>query len=90
AGCDVYWLEAFRTKGRAEQEAAALATFRARMERYGLSGKSIVYLTTGKKPSPDAPREYLGVKRHEAESVFEKADPLLNFHYAMSPALLAR
>ena len=90
AGCDVYWLEAFRTKGRAEQEAAALATFRARMERYGLSGKSIVYLTTGKKPSPDAPREYLGVKRHEAESVFEKADLLLNFHYAMSPALLAR
>lgn len=89
-GCEVYWLEGFRTKGRAEQEAAALATFRARMERYGLSGKSIVYLATSKKPSPDAPREYLGVKRHEAESVFEKADLLLNFHYAMSPALLAR
>jgi hypothetical protein len=89
-GCEVYWLEAFRTKGRAEQEGAALATFRARMERYGLSGKSIVYVTTSKKPSPDVPREYLGMKRHEAESVFEKADLLLNFHYAMSPELLAR
>ena len=30
-GCDVYWLEGFRTKGRVEQEAAALATFRTRM-----------------------------------------------------------
>jgi len=89
-GCEVYWLEAFRTKGRAEQEAAALATFRARMERYGLSGKSIVYVTNSKKPSPDGPREYLGMKRHEAESVFAKVDLLLNFHYAMSPALLER
>ena len=28
-GCDVYWLEGFRTNGRTEREAAALATFRA-------------------------------------------------------------
>ena len=38
-GHDVYWLEAFRTKGREEQEAAALATFRARMQQYGLGNK---------------------------------------------------
>ncbi len=89
-GCDVYWLEAFRTKGRAEREAAALDTFRARMERYGLSGKVILYLTRSQTPMAKAPTEYLNVSRAEAEAVFEKADLLLNFHYAISPGLLAR
>ena len=89
-GCDVYWLEAFRTKGRKEQEAAALSTFRARMEQFGLAGKSIIYVTNSKKPSAQAPTEYLDMSRHAAESVFEKADLLLNFHYAISPAFLAR
>src|SRR6266516_8035036 len=89
-GCDVYWLEAFRTKGRAEREAAALDTFRARMERYGLSGKVILYLTRSQTPMAKAPTEYLNVSRAEAEAVFEKADLLLNFHYAIAPGLLAR
>jgi hypothetical protein len=89
-GCDVYWLEAFRTKGRAEQEAAALATFRERMRRYGLDGKSIVYVTNTKKPTSEAPTAYLDLDRGEAEAIFERADLLLNFHYAISPALLAR
>src|SRR5947207_151244 len=89
-GCDVYWLEAFRTKGRAEREAAALDTFRARMERYGLSGKVILYLTRSQTPMAEAPTEYLNVSRAEAEAVFEKTDLLLNFHYAISPGLLAR
>jgi hypothetical protein len=89
-GCDVYWLEAFRTKGRAEQEAAALATFHARMKQYGLSGNSIIYVTKSKKPSAHAPSEYLGMTRKEAESIFDRADLLLNFHYAIGPALLAR
>jgi len=43
-GCDVYWLEGFPTKGRTEREAAALATFRARTEAYGLVGKVVFYL----------------------------------------------
>src|SRR2546429_3187480 len=38
-----YWLEAFRSKGREELEAAALATFQARMEQYGLRGKCVLY-----------------------------------------------
>src|SRR5256885_12725611 len=88
-GCDVYWLEAFRTKGRVEEEAAALAAFRARMQRHGLGGKSIIYVTHSKKPSLEAPAEYLDMARDEAEAVFEKADLLLNFHYGISPALLA-
>ena len=89
-GCEVYWLEAFRTKGRTEQEEAALATFRARTDAYGLRGKVILYLTHSKKPSPGLPAEYLVMSREEAEAVYERADLLLNFHYAISPALLAR
>ena len=88
-GHDVYWLEAFRTKGREEQEAAALAIFRARMQQYGLGNKCILYLAHSKEPSPDAPAEYLNVPRAEAEAIFAQADLLLNFHYAISPGLLA-
>ena len=89
-GCEVYWLEAFRTKGRTELEAAALAMFRARMERYGLGGKCLLYVTHSKQPAPDAPSGYLDISRAEAEAIFARADLLLNFHYAMSPALLAK
>src|SRR5881628_1213482 len=87
-GCDVYWLEAFRSKGRSEREAAALATFRARMQQYGLARKSIIYVTPSREASPEAPTEYLGMPRDEAEAVFQEADLLLNFHYAISPGLL--
>jgi len=89
-GCDVYWLEAFRTKGRAEQEAAALAAFRIRMQQYGLDRNYIVYLTRGDECSPDRPSEYLDTTRAEAEAIFTRADLLLNFHYAISPGLLER
>ncbi len=89
-GCEVYWLEGFRTKGRAEQEADALATFRARMQQYGFGGKCILYLMHSENPSPEAPTEYLDMTRAAAEAIFEQADLLLNFHYAISPALLAR
>lgn len=88
-GCEVYWLEAFRSKGRAEPEAAALASFHARMEQHGLDAKTILYVTHSKEPSPEAPTEYLDMKRDEAEAVFERADLLLNFHYGISPGLLA-
>src|SRR2546428_1216238 len=89
-GWEVYWLEAFRTKGRAQEEAAALDTFRARMEQYGLGGKSILYLTHSKRPPPELPAEYLTISRDEAEAVYERADLLLNFHYGINPTLLAR
>jgi hypothetical protein len=87
-GCDVYWLEAFRTKGRKDQEAAALATFRMRMEQHGFADKFILYGTHGEEASPAAPAEYLNIARPEAEAIFARADLLLNFHYAISPGLL--
>jgi hypothetical protein len=89
-GCDVYWLENFVTKGRTEREAAALTTFRARMEQYGLGRKNILYLTRANETNGHAPLEFIEPTREEAEAVFAKADLLLNFHYAISPALLAR
>ena len=57
-GCEVYWLEGFRTKGRVEQEAAALATFRRRMDEHGFRGKYILYLAGGDIPTPEAPAAY--------------------------------
>jgi hypothetical protein len=89
-GYEVYWLEGFQTKGRTEQEAAALATFRARMAQYGLADRFILYMTHSKTPTPEAPTEYLNRTRAEAEEIFDRADLLLNFHYAISPGLLAR
>src|SRR5205807_3016052 len=38
--------------------------------------------------SADLPTEYLVMNREEAEALYERADLLLNFHYAISPALL--
>jgi len=90
-GCDVYWLEGFRTQGQTKRETAALATFRARTEAYGLGGKLALYLTNGKNDlSPAWPTEYLVMSRDEAEALYERADLLLNFHYAINPSLLAR
>src|SRR5438132_8747655 len=89
-GCDVYWLEGFRTTGRADREAAALATFRERMQRYGLGGKFFVFRTNAETPPSELPTSYVDANHEEAEAVFERADLLLNFHYAISQALLAR
>jgi hypothetical protein len=89
-GCDVYWLENFRSSGDQEQDAAVLSTFVARMEAYGLGGKLILYVSRGPKGAAGLPAEYAGMTRSEAEAIFDQADLLLNFHYVMDPALLAR
>jgi hypothetical protein len=89
-GCDVFWLENFRASGDAEQDAAVVSTFVARMEAYGLGGKLILYVSRGPKGAAGLPAEYAGMTRSEAEAIYDQADLLLNFHYAMDPALLAR
>src|SRR2546422_6107470 len=78
----------FRSKGRAEQESAALSIFRSRIKQHGL--KCIIYPASVDPASQEAPTDYLDMDRDEAESIFAKADLLLNFHYAISPGLLAR
>ena len=89
-GCEVYWLEGFRATGHAEKKTAALATFRARMEQFGLGRNVVLYLMRNNKPSAKAPTEYVNMTRDEAEAIFQRADLLLNFHYTISPGLLAR
>src|SRR5881398_2963205 len=69
-GCEVYWLEGFRASGHAEKKAAALATFRARMEQLGMSLNVVLYLMRSNKPSAKAPTDYLDMTREEAEAIF--------------------
>jgi hypothetical protein len=89
-GCDVYWLERFDRGAAADREACLLSTFFARMERYGLGGKAVLYTSRGQPPGDRDPDEYLGVSRSEAEAIWRRADLLLNFSYDVAPALLSR
>jgi hypothetical protein len=89
-GCDVYWLEGFRSRGDEASDRALLDPFRARMERFGLGGKLILYPLAGPGGEPGVPREFAGMSSLEAEGIFDDADLLLNFHYAIAPALLGR
>jgi hypothetical protein len=87
-GCDVYWLECFRRSGDAQRDAAAIDAFFARLGSLGMAGHVILRAV----PSPGSPAasETLGLSAAEADGVFERADLLLNFHYAIEPELLAR
>lgn len=89
-GCEVYWLEHFRSAGPAESDAALISPFLRRMERFGLDGKIILYRGSNLASADGPPTEYFSCNRSEAEAVFERADLLLNFHYAIAPELLAR
>ena len=86
-GCDVYWLECFRRSGDAERDAAAIDSFFARLGSLGMEGK-VILRSVGGPGSPEV--ETLGVPEAEAGRVFDRADLLLNFHYAIEPELLAR
>src|SRR6266571_3521050 len=89
-GCDVYWMENFRRSNDEKRDAVALATFRARMERFGLGGKLILYMSQGPAVAPVLTSAYVGMTQAEAEAIFDRADLLLNFHYTINPTLLAR
>src|SRR5262245_1548349 len=87
-GCEVYWLEGIRVdQPSAHFDVAAL---RERMRRYGLGKKWILYRIQSDEPMDEAPRDYASMSRDEAEAIFDRLDLLINFHYAISPGLLAR
>src|SRR6266566_5452372 len=44
-GCEVYWLERFHSSGDQACDALVLSTFVKRMERYGLAGKLMLYMS---------------------------------------------
>src|SRR5436309_7941573 len=60
-GCDVYWLEQFRASGDESADESLVAAFRARMDRFGLGGKLILYNACGPGPAADAPQSYMGL-----------------------------
>lgn len=89
-GCDVYWLERFSCRGSSRENELAVSGFQARMDQFGLSGKTVLY-TAGDGPgASDPPDNYVGVSRSDAEDIFAQADLFLNFHYAAHPDLIAR
>ena len=90
SGCEVYWLERYRHGRDPSGDARAMATFFARMARFGLDGKVLLYTQDDPPDGGEADLQFIGVTRAEAEAVLRRADLVLNFHYAIDPSLLAR
>ena len=86
-GCDVYWLECFRRTKDPRRDAAAIDSFFARLASLGMADHVIL-----RAIGHDAPDEVetLGLSAEAADRVIDRADLLLNFHYAIEPELLAR
>jgi hypothetical protein len=84
AGCDVYWLEQLPA-GQPQPEGAKVEAWLERLRGYGLGDK--VILATG--AGADGGRRYVTTTGASADDVFEGADLLLNFHYAIDADLLA-
>jgi hypothetical protein len=72
-------------------ERSRIETWLHRLRRYGLDGKVILYTDadTDGGCAQGTPYHYLVGTRSEAHAVFQRADLLLNFHYAIDPELLA-
>lgn len=88
AGCEVFWLERvpagpWRTRSRID-------AWLRRLARYGLDGKVILYTDadSGDGSAPGMPYRFLVGSWPEAQRVFQRADLLLNFYYAIDAGLL--
>ncbi len=86
-GCEVYWFERFYS-GDAGSDQSKIESLLQRLTRYGLDGKVILCTDAGSEPGHGG-YDYIGATESEAHQVFERASLLLNFHYALDPALLA-
>jgi hypothetical protein len=87
AGCQVYWLERVPGDGPWRKKSRIEAWLR-RLGRYGLDGKVILYADNAGGSAQSPPHDYLVGTWPEAQRVFQRADLLLNFHYAMDAGLL--
>jgi hypothetical protein len=90
AGCEVYWLERVPADGPWCQR-SRIGAWLQRLNRYGLDGRVILY-TDGDARAGHGQRDrytYLVGTRSGARRLFQRADLLLNFHYAIDAELLA-
>jgi hypothetical protein len=88
AGCEVYWVERFRSQAAGER--SRVESLLRRLKRYGLEGKVILCTEAEKERAPGVDYTFIGASESAAHKVFRRADLLLNFHYALDPGLLAR
>jgi hypothetical protein len=88
-GCEVYWLEQFHSSGNHGKDQAILATFFDRMERYGLGGNAVIYTVNSLSTNNEIQYDYLEMSAAAAQKIFQRADLLLNFNYAIDAAMLA-
>ncbi|MDP9346676.1 MAG: hypothetical protein M3P44_13360 [Actinomycetota bacterium] len=87
AGCEVWWLERFRWTDDGAADRQRLREFTRRMEPFGLANRLILYSVDPADGAAEHPR-YLTMSDDRAQEVFRRADLLLNFCYAIEPALL--
>lgn len=88
AGCDVVWLERFQPGADARRDAELRARFHARMERFGLADRYVLY-SEGESAGQKR-RTFLERAPAEVEALLRRAELLLNFHYGMDPELLGK
>jgi len=89
-GCEVYWLERFFPGKDPARDEQAIATFLERMAAFGMADRVILLVGPDAQKVSGARIEVRGMAAAEADALFGRAEFLLNFHYAIDPALLAR
>src|SRR6266699_1843165 len=87
-GCDVYWLESFCSSGDVDFDALVLSTIVKQMERYGLAGKLILYVSH-EQSGDSSQYTYIGMTQLEVEAILRQADLLLNFDYRIDSVLMS-
>jgi hypothetical protein len=87
-GCDVWWLEELPAGAGTAVDEARIESLRERLRPLGLADRILLY-RWGDDPGAQDPT-YLTSSARRAEQVLTRAELLLNFHYEMRPALLAR
>ena len=70
-GCDVWWMEEFRTSGDSRRDSARIADFRKWLEPHGLDERLILYSAGG---------DFVNLQKNRARAIIRAADLLLNFH----------
>ena len=91
-GCNVYWMERFVRSQDERRDAAAIATFFARMQAFGMAGRAVLLADPlhGAGNGHGPALETLGMSASATDALIRDADLLLNFHYAIDPELLGR